>query len=183
MAETILPNCTFSNDRIDRLFIGSMLVDGSPITYPIEFNTVTGTTDSVIAVSYDDFNQVFQIGNQNILVNEIVNTGDNIEFTEVLEYGMQGKIYVKRLRFNIPNVNLQTTNQIKEFVMTQDGQLALANTIAFMIDENGETLVVGYDKPLINRELEIDINDNNQYELFYESKSPSRSRSYEIQNL
>lgn len=180
MAINILENCLFSNDKIDRLWIGSSKTNGKPIDYPIQFNTVSGTTDAVLSVGYDEFNQTFTIGNQVIEVNEIVNLGDNIEFVEELEYGSQGKIYLKRIRFNIPNVNLRTTNQIKEFVMSSDGSLALAPTIAFALDENGQTLCIGYDKPLVLRELNTDIGDDNQYELLYESRSPSRSRAYQI---
>jgi hypothetical protein len=180
MAINILENCTFSNDKIDRLWVGSMKTNGKPIDYPIQFNTVSGTTDSVLSVTYIDTLQTFQIGGQTILVNEIINLGENIEFKEELEYGSQGKIYVKKLRFNIPHVNLRTSNQIKEFVMNSDGSLALANTIAFLYDENGQTLCVGYDKPLVLRELNTDIGEDNQYELVYESRSPSRSRAYQI---
>lgn len=180
MATNILENCTFSNDKIDKLWIGSMKSNGNSINYPIEFTTVSGTTDSVLSVQFDEELQTFTIGGQTILVNEIVNLGDNIEFVEELEYGSQGKIYLKRIRFNIPNVNLQITNQIKEFVMNSDGSLALANTIAFLLDENGQTLCVGYDKPLVLRELNTDIGDDNGYELVYESRSPSRSRAYQI---
>jgi hypothetical protein len=182
MAIQILDNCHFDADKIKTLYIGSRLTNGDSITYPIQYITVSGTTDSIIKIeSWDTINSVVTIGGQEIQVNEITNLGDNISFTEDLVIDNNGKRYQKNITFTIPKLDLFTTQQIKEFVMTSGGLFALAPTIAFLVDENNQTLCVGYDKQLLLQTKEIKIGtDNNQYTLSYQSNSYSRARAYSL---
>jgi hypothetical protein len=181
MAIQILDNCLFSTEKIDTLWIGSRTTGGTSIQYPIEYTTVSGSTDSIIKIdAWDDINDIVTIGGQAIQVNKIINTGDNIVFTEDLVIDQNGKRYVNTLSFVISNVVLFTNNQIKEFVMTSDGQFALSPTIAFLLDANGNNLVVGYSKPLYLRTNDVVIGDDNSYNFQYSSASYSRARSFQV---
>ena len=181
MAIDILQNCHFDSNKIKTLYIGSRLTNGNPITYPIQYTTISGSTDSIIAIeAWDYINDIVTIGGQDIQVNQITNMGDNITFTEDLVIDQNGKRFQKNVTFTIPKINLFTTQQIKEFVMTSSGLFALAPTIAFLVDDNDQTLVVGYDKFLILQNKELQLGENNQYTLSYQSNSYSRARAYQV---
>ena len=181
MAIDILSNCHFDSNKIKTLYIGSRLTNGDPISYPIEYTTVTGTTDSIIKIeAWNTVTNVVTLGGQEIQVNEITNTGDNITFTEDLVIDNNGKRYQKNITFTIPKLTLFTTNQIKEFVMTAGGLFALAPTIAFLVDDNDQTLVVGYDKFLVLQNKDLKLGEDNSYTLSYQSNSYSRARAYSL---
>lgn len=182
MAINILDNCMFSGDKIRELHIGSRLTNGNPITYPIQYTTRITTDDSVIRLeAWDTVNNILTIGGQQIQLNKISNMGDNLTFDENLVVDNNGKRFQKNITFVIPKVTLFTTNQIKEFVMTTDGKFALSPTIALLIDENDQTLIVGYDKPLYLQNKEILLGqEENLYRLSYQSSSYSRARAFQV---
>jgi hypothetical protein len=182
MAIEILNNCHFDSNKIRTLYIGSRLTNGDPISYPIEYLTVSGSTDSIIKIeAWNDVSGTVTLGGQEIQVNEITNTGDNITFTEDMVIDNNGKRYQKNITFTIPKLTLFLINQLREFVMTNTGQFALSPTIAFLVDDNGQTLVVGYDKFLVlqNKDLKLGENDN-EVTLSYQSNSYSRARAYQV---
>ena len=181
MAINILENCAFDLSKIKTLYIGSRLSDGNPIVYPIEYTTISGSTDSIIRVEAWDFvNQTVTIGGQVITVNKIVNTGENLSFTENLVINQNGKTYVKDISFVVPNITMFLINQLKEFTISSAGQFALSPTLAFLIDENDNKLIIGYDKALYLQTTDFEIAENNQVSLSYQSQSYSRSRNYQI---
>ena len=181
MAHNILDNCHFDSNKIKTLYVGSRLTNGNPITYPIQYITVSGSTDSIIKIeAWDNVNDIVTLGGQQIQLNQITNLGDNITFTEDLVIDNNGKRYQKNITFTIPKINLFTTQQIKEFVMTSSGLFALAPTIAFLVDDNEQTLVVGYDKQLVLQTKELQLGEDNRYTLSYQSSSYSRARAYSL---
>jgi hypothetical protein len=181
MAINILDNCHFSSDKIKTLYVGSRLTNGNPISYPIQYTTISGSTDSIIAIeAWDYVNDIVTLGGQQIQVNKISNLGDNISFTEDLVIDQNGKRFQKTISFQIPKINLFTTQQIKEFVMTSSGLFALAPTIAFLVDDNEQTLVIGYDKQLVLQNKELQLGEENQYTLTYQSSSYSRARAFQV---
>ena len=181
MALQLLDNCAFDGKSIRELWVGSRLVNGDPISYPIEYQTISGSSDSIIAVTAWDYNaDLVTIGGQQIFVNKIINTGDNITFDEAYVVNRNGKVYKKTLTFLIPKINLFLVNQLKEFTTTASGLAQLSPTIAFLIDENDNTLVVGYDKALYVDTTTFAIGDTNEVALSYVSTSFSRARTYEI---
>ena len=181
MAIQILDNCSFDLTKIKTLWIGSRLTGGTSIVYPIEYTTVSGSSDSKIAVqAWDTINSIVTIGNQAIQLNQITNLGDNLEFSEELQIGQNGKTYQKTISFTVPNITLFLINQLKEFTISTAGQFALSPTIAFLIDENDNQLVVGYDKALYLQNQNFQIGEQNNVNLIYVSNSQSRSRNYEI---
>jgi hypothetical protein len=181
MAINILDNCMFDSSKIKTLYIGSRLVSGSPISYPIEYTTVSGSSDSIITVTAWDYNNNYvTIGGQQIIVNQITNLGDNLSYTEELVINQSGKNYVKTITFTIPNITLFLINQLKEFTISSAGQFALSPTIAFLIDENDNQVVIGYDKGLYLQDQNFKIGETNEVTLSYVSSSQSRARNYEI---
>lgn len=181
MAINILNNCAFDSTKIETLWVGSRTTGGTSIVYPLEYLTVSGSSDSIIAIEDWDFNNsTILMGGQSIVLNEITNLGDNITFGEQLVIDQNGKNYVKTLSFTIPKLTTFLINQIKEFVITTDGLSSLAPTIAVLIDENGNNLIIGHDRPLFLQTTDLGLGEGNQISLVYVSQSPSRARSWKI---
>ncbi len=181
MAVSILNNCSFDLDKIKTLYVGSRLVDGNPISYPIQYTTMSGSNDSIIRINaWDYVNNIVTIDSQQIQVNQITNLGDNLSFTETLVTNQNGKLYDKTITFVVPNINIFLINQLKEFTISSAGKFALAPTIAFLVDANDNTLIVGYDKALYLLNQNFEIGEDNAVTLTYKSSSPSRSRAYQI---
>lgn len=181
MSVNILNNCEFDLTKIKNLFIGSRTSLGSSIIYPIQYITVNDTSDSVIAITNWDYeNNLITIGGQIVEVNEIVNTGDNITFVEDLVIGSNGKTYVKSLTFTITGINTFLINQIKEFTIASDGKFALSPTLALLIDENDNKLLLGYDNALYLNTQDSVIGIDNSITLSYSSISRSRARAWEV---
>ena len=181
MAIQILNNCSFDLSKIAILYVGSSTTGNTTIQYPIQYTTVSGSTDSKIAITdWDTINDVVTIGGQAIVVNKIVNTGDNLVFSEDLIIDSNGKTYKKNLTFVIPQLNTFLINQLLAFTLSADGKRQLAPTIAFLVDDNQQTLVLGHDKPLYLQTTDFQIGESNQVSLSYTSSSYSRARAYEI---
>lgn len=59
----ILDNCMFDCTKITTLWVGSRLISGLPLQYPIQYLTVSGSTDSIIAIeAWDTINDIVTIG-------------------------------------------------------------------------------------------------------------------------
>jgi len=181
MAIQILDNCAFDNTKLKTLFVGSKQTNDNPISYPIQYITVSGSNDSIIAIeAWDYYNSIITIGGQDILLNEITNLGDNITFGETLVINQNGKIYQKSLRFVIPKLNTFLVNQIKNFVISSSGEVALAPTLALLIDENDNQLLVGFDHALYLTDNDINIGETNEIALSYVSTSMGRSKNWQL---
>jgi len=182
MAQSIFDVCSYAITTVKHLYIGSRQLNGSTIDFPIEYITKTGTTDSVIRVEgWSSSGNYALMGGQYIEWREISNMGDNISFNEEYVEGKQGKTYVKNLNFDLARVNFDTNAALKEFLFTADGEFAISNAIAWIIDDNNQQWIIGYDLPLILQDgMEISIADENYYRLSFQSVSYSRARNYEI---
>lgn len=181
MAEQILNNCEFDLYQIKKCFIGSRLTNGLPITYPIEYTTIVGSSDSIISIqAFDEYNEHVIIGNQDIQLNKIINTSENVLFSEDMIIDNNGITFYKKLDLIIPNIQLFLINQLVEFTTSSNGQFALSPTIALLIDDNDHQLIVGYDKALFLQNQMIDLGENNAVRLNYLSISASRSRAWEL---
>lgn len=182
MAESIFDVCSYAIGTVKNLYIASRQLDGSTIDFPIEYITKTGTTDSVIRLTgWDAQAGVAIMGGQTLEWLEVPNLGNNISFTEEYVEGKQGKTYVKNLNFELPLVNFNTNAALKEFIFTADGEFAISNALAFIIDNNDQQWVVGYDHALILQDgMELQVADENRYQLSFKSVSYSRTRNYEV---
>lgn len=183
MAQELLSSCGFALQKIKRLYIASRQLNGDTIDFPIEYTTISGSSDSIIKVtSWNQEANICTIGGQTLDWREVPNMGDNISFTEEYQETKQGKTYLKRLEFQLPNINFGTNAALKEFLFTADGQFAVAKVVAFIIDENNKQWICGEKTPLILQSgLELNLTDENQYKLSFESLCLGRMRMYEIQ--
>lgn len=183
MATTkILQNCDHSIGGVKKLYLSSRQLNGNPITFPLEYNIVSGSSDSIIAVDSFDFDaNTALIGGQTLEWKEILNLNGNILFEETYNEDRQGKNYIKTLTISLANVNYDTNSAMKELIFTSEGEFAISNAVAFIIDDNNNKWIVGYDRPLILQGgLEINISDDNYYRLTFRSISYSRTRNYII---
>src|SRR6056297_3178858 len=179
-AISIFDSCTYSISTVKNLYIAARQLNGDPIEFPLEYYTKTGTTESVIRVqSWDSQASTALIGGQTLEWEEVPNLGNNITFSEDYEEGKQGKTYIKNLEFQLPNVNFTTNAVLKSFLFSAEGKFAISNTIAFVIDDNNQKWIVGYDIPLILQDgMELSIANENYYRLSFQSISYSRLRNY-----
>ena len=182
MITNIFDVCNFSIGSIKHLYIGSRQLDGSVIDFPIEYITKTGTTDSIIRVEgWSKAGSYALMGGQYIEWREITNLSGTVTFNEEYVEGKQGKTYVKTLGFDLPSVNFNTNAALKEFIFTADGSFAISNAVAFIIDDNNQYWIIGYDLPLVlNDGMELQVADENFYRLSFTSISYSRTRNYEV---
>lgn len=180
--ESIFDVCSYSIGTVEKLYVGARQLNGNAIDFPIDYITKTGTTDSVILIqNWDEQVNTALMGSQTIEWIEVPNIGDNINFDEVYAESKQGKTYIKNLSFRLPLVNFNTNAALKEFIFSSEGEFAISNAIAFIIDSNGQQWLVGYDLPLVLQDgFEIGIADENYYNLVFKSLSYSRVRNYEI---
>lgn len=144
--------------------------------------TVSGTSDSIIRVdNWDDEINTVEIGGQIIEWREVTRIGDNITFNEEYEETPQGKTYRKDVEFDLPFVNFNTNAALKEFLFTAGGEFAISNALAFIVDDNDQKWIIGYDNPLILQDgMEISIAGENYYRLSFRSISQLRSRNFQI---
>lgn len=182
MATDLLNSCGFALQNIKYLYIASRKTDGNVIDFPIDYTTVTGTTDSIIRLeAWSHVNNTATIGGQELDWREVTVFGDNVTFNEEYQETKQGKVYVKKLDFELPKVNYTTNAALKEFLFTANGEFAIGKAIAFIIDENGSQWICGYDVPLILQSgMELGISETNYYKLSFQSISFSRVRNYQI---
>jgi hypothetical protein len=182
MVQSIFDVCSYSIATVRKLYIGARQLNGNPIDFPLEYTTITGTSDSIIRVNaWSAAAYTATIGSQVIEWTQVPNTGDNITFEEVYEEGKQGKTYIKNLSFRLPLVNFNTNAVLKSLIFSSAGEFAISNAIAFIIDSNGQQWIVGYDLPLVLQDgFEIGIADENFYNLSFRSLSYSRVRNYQV---
>ena len=183
MATELLQNCGFALTKIKRLFISSRKLDGSTIDFPIEYNTISGSSDSIVSVdTWDETAGYCIIGGQTLEIIEISVFSEFMNFTEEYQEGKQGKTYIKKLEFQLPRVNYTTNAALKQFLFTADGQFAVAKAVAFIEDENSHLWIVGERIPLILQSgMELGISDENYYKLNFQSIGYNRVRNYQIQ--
>jgi len=183
MAQDLLTSCGLSLQNVKYLYLASRQTTGEVISFPIEYTTKTGTTDSVILITaWDAISQTVTIGGQVLQWIEVLSKNQNIDFQEEYRLTKQGKTYVKTITINeLPQVNYYTNSRLKEFLFTADGEFAIGKAVAFIIDENGSQWICGYDIPLILQTgMELGVSEQNYYSLSLQSISYSRIRNYEL---
>ena len=180
----LLNNCGFAIQGVKRLYIASIKLDGTTIDFPLEYNTITGTSDSIIRVDeWDSLGNIIVMGGQTIEYREIKNYGDNISFEEDYQENRQGKTYVKKLEIYLNKVDYLTNSGLKEFIFTANGEFAISNAIAFIVDNNNNNWIIGYDLPLVLQDgMEVQISEDNYYKLTFESTSVLRIRNFSVIN-
>lgn len=181
MAKQILLNCDFDSTQIKELWIGSKVVNGDRIVYPLEYTT--STNESVILVNWhitNVYTNVMQIGSQYIQMYNVTAQDGSVTFDERLTIGQNGKIYEKNLSFSLTKNNYEVINKIKDVMVRIEGEYGISPVIAYLVDENDNNLLVGYDRALFMTELNYSLTEDNIINVAFQSNSISRARSCQI---
>lgn len=173
-------NCQFDLEHIKKLYISNLTTSGTSITYPTEYKIIPSKYNSLLCiVDWADDNSHCIIGSQELALNEVLNTGENITLVEHEIIDQRGKSYEKVLQVTLSDINFNFLSQLKTLGLTLvNGQYSMPPSIAFLIDENDTKICVGYDKPLLLSLIETDIGLDNKTRITFESVSISRARTY-----
>lgn len=180
MAENLFEACIeLTVAGIKELRLMAKESDGSSIDFPIDVVLKSGGTSTIIG-TVDEANQTVTIGGQTLsYVEPYV---DNSSFTEEGTEDRRGTYYTQTIEFQFPKVQLYTNNQLKDFLFTDNGELAIANAVAIIKDNNDEQWIVGYDLPLVVEELELTTGgQDNFYRMRLVGRSYDRIRKWEEQ--
>ena len=178
MSTSIFEVCEFSISGIKKVYIASRQLNGNVIQFPLDYIVKSGSSESIIIVNnWNNDANTCKIGDQTI---EWLEIDDGITFNEEYIEDSKGKQYQKTLELQIPYVYFSSNAAMKELIFTADGQFAVSNAIAFLIDENDNQWICGYDLPLILQDdMKLQVGDDNFYKLTFQSLSYSRVRMYE----
>jgi hypothetical protein len=135
-------------------------------------------------------NNVITIGGQEFQFYEVNSCNENITFTEELTIDQKSRNFVKTLTFELNGIDQTLIDQVEEYGLTKKSillppqdRLTPPPTIAILIDENEQGLIVGYDIPLKLDTISNGINEeNNNISLTYKSTSQSRARDFGIRH-
>lgn len=178
MATEILNNCNFDATRIVKLYLATQVSTGGTINFPVNYHTLSGTSDSIIKYESWDATNIVQIGNQLIQFNEVLWVDENISFNEELIIDQRGRNYVKTLTFELSGIDQTLVDQLEALGLDYEGMLCPPKTLAILIDENENELIAGYDFPFRLESITTGINgDQNSITLTYISNSHSRARN------
>jgi len=178
MATEILNNCNFDATRIVKLYLATQVSTGGTINFPVNYHTLSGTSDSIIKYESWDATNIVQIGQQLIQFNEVLWVDENISFNEELIIDQRGRNYVKTLTFELSGIDQTLVDQLEALGLDYEGMLCPPKTLAILIDENENELIAGYDFPFRLESITTGINgDQNSITLTYISNSHSRARN------
>ncbi len=165
---------------IKKLKLATRKTDESPIDFPLD--VVYKTNDeSTLLISDDEDNRKLTIGGQEIEYRIVYPNNSSIIEDEVND--RQGTFYTQTLAFDLPQVSLTTSNQLKSFLFTTDGEFAISNMLALIEDMNDVLWLVGYVQPMILETFELTTGVNaedNVYNITYKCKTYSKIRHVEI---
>lgn len=166
---------------IKNIKLMAKLSNGNPISFPIDV-VLTGATywyqtPTTIVGIINKINQTVTIGSE--IMSYVEPYVDNSTFTEEETEDRRGKYYTHTLNIQFPKVELYTNNQIKDFLFTDNGELAIANAVAIITDNNDNVWIAGYDLPLVVEGLELTTGgDDNFYSMSLVGKSYERIRKF-----
>jgi len=170
----VLSTCGFNSEKISKLYLGNMVTSGTTIEYPINYRALN---KDVVIDTWDKVNKTITIGGQIVQLVEVLNTGENILFTENLSKGSNGYNYGKKIQVSLSAIDLGLIVDSKSFLLNNN-KFKQAPTIAFMIDADENQICIGYDNPLYLVTMETNIGDDNLLNLVWESVSMNRIRNF-----
>jgi len=171
----LFETCWDSLSGIKQLKLIAKKQDGSPITFPLDVIIQSGK----VVVSEDYMQKLFTVNGESYQYRDILPNHGGLEEEFIDE--RQGKLYRKNLYFSIPKVNLLTNNQIRDFLFASGEQYAITNICAFIIDNNNQNWIVGWDLPLELEEFDLKTdtrNGENSYVFRYVSESYNEIMPY-----
>ena len=160
------------------------LATRTPLEAPLEFplDIVLKTNDeSIIMLSDDEDNRTITLGTQEIQYRIVYPINATIVEEEI--QGRQGSYFQQKLEFQLPQISLTTSNQLKSFLFTTSGEFAISNMVCFIEDMNDVLWICGYAQPLVLENFDLDTGveeEDNRYNLSYTCKSYAKIRQVEL---
>jgi len=167
----LFDSCNDSVSGIKYLYILTKKSDSSSITYPIDIVFVSGGTDT-IPIEFDALNRLISINGTEYMFREL--EARFADFDQEIVETRQGIVYRKTLSFAFPRLDLFTNNNIRDYLFDRDGDFAISQLTALIVDNNNHNWIVGFDLPLVIDEFDAKTSSGggeNSYALSYSSKS------------
>jgi hypothetical protein len=162
---------------IQNLKLMAKLEDGSSIQFPIDVVIKNGEESTVLGTD-NSGSQLMTIGGQTLQYVEPYVTNSSFEETQVKD--RRGTYFNTDITFEFPKVDLYTNNQLKDFLFTSDGELAIANAVVIIRDLNNVDWISNYDLPSVVDSLEITTGGaDNNYSMTLIGRSYNRIRRFE----
>lgn len=181
MAINLFDGCNpLSIAGIKRLKLATRDTNDNPLSFPLDIQLKLNN-ESIIQLSDDEANRTMVIGGVSIRYRIVYPFNSN--FIEDESTDRQGRFYTKTLSFEMPQLNLTTINQLKDFLFTTSGEFAISNAVALIEDMNDNSILIGWDNPLVLQSLDLttDVESgDNKFSLVYVSKSYQRTRFVEF---
>ena len=165
-------------DGIKEMKLCAKLENGDPISFPIDVVLKSGSTSTIVGSVTGGSIQLVTIGGQTMqFVEPKVVTSS---FEEVKTEDRRGKYYTQTIDFQFSRVDLYTNNQIKDFLFSDGGELAIANAVAIIKDSNDIQWIMGYDLPMVVENFEDTTGGgDNLYSMTLVGRSYDRIRLFE----
>jgi len=165
---------------IKRLKLATRDTLEAPLEFPLDIVLKTND-ESIIMLSDDEDNRTITLGTESIQYRIVYPI--NASITEEDTDGRQGRYFTQKLDFELPQISLTTTNQLKSFLFTDSGEFAISSMVCFIEDMNDNYWIIGYNQPLILESFELQTGvegEDNKYVLSYTCKSYSKIKQYEL---
>lgn len=165
---------------IKRLKLATRYTDETPIDFPLDIVLKTND-ESTIMLSDDEDNRTMTVGTQSIQYRIVYPLHASVVEDEVTD--RQGRFYTQKLSFELPQISLTTTNQLKSFLFTTEGEFAISNMMALIEDMNDNLWLVGYIQPMVLESFDLTTGvdgEDNLYRLSYVCNSYSKIRQVEL---
>jgi len=165
---------------IKRLKLATRDTSNEPLDFPLDI-VLKVNDESIIMLSDDEDNRTITLGSQDIQYRIVMPLHASIVEEETTD--RQGRFFNQKLQFDLPQLNLTTINQLKNFLFTDSGEFMISNAVCFIEDLNDNTWICGYKEPMILESFELTTGTSegdNKYSLTYLCKSYAKIRQYEI---
>lgn len=166
---------------IKRMKLATRDMNGNPLVFPLDI-VLKVNNESIIMLSDDEDLRQITLGTQ--LINYRIVYPFNASITEEETTDRQGRFYLQKLSWEMPQLSLITNNQLKSFLFTTAGEFAISSMVCFIEDLNDNLWIVGYDSPMILQSFDLVTGveaEDNKYTLSYTSKSYSKIKQYQLQ--
>ena len=176
----MFPCNPLSMGGIKRLKLATRDTNDNPLVFPLDIVLKTND-ESIIMLSDNESGRTITLGSQDIIYRIVYPFNSSIIEEENTD--RQGRFYVSKLSFSMPQLNITTNNQLKNFLFTDNGQFAISTMVCFIEDLNDNLWICGYASPLILQEFDLQSGvegEDNMYQISYTSRSYSKIKQYQL---
>lgn len=165
---------------VKRLKLATRDTSEAPLDFPLDITLKVGD-ESIIVLQDSEINRTITLGSQLIQYRIVYPLHATVTEDETTD--RQGRFYTQTLTFELPQISLTTTNQLKSFLFTSSGEFAISNMVAIIEDMNDNLWICGYSQPLVLESFELQTGvdgEDNKYLISYTAKSYSKIRQIEL---